>query len=402
MSLPPPPPYSPPSVDTLPVYSPTGGPTLTTPTNPSPAHYHYATKHLSLDLGTRLHGTSVPAYGNNAIIQGVATVHSFKYAKEVSLTIMGKASILISDRGFPVFQDIRIVLFHSVILWSSSRDGPPPSEQRKYPISFPIPSYARARTTLLPPTMTASFPGLDTEISYSIRLDMVRRRFRRHECTSTVFYYLPRSIPTSLHVLGPAFEEVEDKSEAPDQVHWKFVDVNPHPKADALHPDVIIQFGLPLPLSYTAGIPLPFRITIASPVPLTASLISSSVKIQLLKVVSLIIQRQRVRLDRTAGVGEIWKVEPCAGGGVWEITGSIGTGPLGAHVSWSLTPFLDVQYAVRLTIAPMEGLPRHRCEQLVQMVTNESQDFEMDEAREQPALGLLNQRASLCRALANE
>lgn len=41
-------------------------------------------------------------------------------------------------------------------------------------------------------------------------------------------------------------------------------------------------------------------------------------------------------------------------------------------------------------IKSIAGLADYEHEESVQMVTNEAQDFELDEARERPALGLIN------------
>lgn len=41
----------------------------------------------------------------------------------------------------------------------------------------------------------------------------------------------------------------------------------------------------------------------------------------------------------------------------------------------------------------MANLSGYKSEEVVQLVTDEAQDFDLDEAREQPALGLMNQQA---------
>lgn len=65
------------------------------------------------------------------------------------------------------------------------------------------------------------------DVRYHVKIDMVRQGFHRHECTNTGFYYLPRSIPTSLSTVTAAFEEVEAKSEAEEEIRWKIADVMP-------------------------------------------------------------------------------------------------------------------------------------------------------------------------------
>lgn len=139
--------------------------------------------------------------------------------------------IVVADRGFPVLHDRRILLYHTVTLWELSKDSPRPKDSRTYPISFPIPTYSRGRSTPLPPTMSTSTPSIELEVRYSIVIDMYRQGFHRHECTSTTFYYLPRSTPTSLRRLAAAFEEVEHKTDEADGVEWRMMDATPQPRA---------------------------------------------------------------------------------------------------------------------------------------------------------------------------
>lgn len=140
--------------------------------------------------------------------------------------IWGKVMLGVSDRGFAIFADSRIVLFHDVILWSSSGSEPRPMEPRTFYVTFPLPTYSRGRGTPLPPTMSQSFPSLEVQVRYGVKIDMVRKGLRRHECTGTTIYYLPRSIPTSLHSAPTAFEDVEDKTEAEEGIQWKFSDAS--------------------------------------------------------------------------------------------------------------------------------------------------------------------------------
>ncbi|KAG8851323.1 hypothetical protein FRB96_009388 [Tulasnella sp. 330] len=397
--LEPPPSYTSPStVSLLPVYTEIHGANEQTlaiqplvPSSVSGLDYEYSTKHMSMNLGRRIHGTSAPSYGRNSVIQALITIKSFKHVKDISVTIWGKAIVTVSDRGFPLFHDVRIVLFHTIPLWSSSRDGARPTGPRTYPISYPLPTYARSRGTALPPTMSTAFQSLDVDVRYHIKIDMVRQGLHRHECTSTVLFYLPRSVPTSLSSVTSAFEEVEAKSEAEEDVQWKMTEIIPNGNRN----NVILQFGLPLPLSYTAGLPIPFRLNIVCPpASLTPESIRSKVQVQLLKTVSVMINKQRVRMDRVMGTGMVWSIDTGDDSGVWEVTGSVKGGREGGEVSWSLTHFVEIRYTVRLVIASIEGFPEYKHDEVVQLVTHEAQDLELEEVRERPALGLINVRES--------
>lgn len=97
---------------------------------------------------------------------------------------------------------------------------------------------------------------------------------------------------------------------------------------------------------------------------------------------------------------------------MFDVTGSVMAGRPGGEVSWGLIEFLEVrvgqstglsarahsqttlQYAVKLTLDAMDELPAYRCDHFVQTVTDEAHAFEVDDdAREQPALGLINLQA---------
>jgi len=299
--------------------------------------------------------------------------------------IWGKAITTIHDRGFPVLHDVRIVLFHTVMLWSSQGGAIRPKCPQQYRISYPLPTYARSRGTALPPTTSMSFQSLDVDVRYNIKIDMVRQGFHRHECTSTVFYYLPRSIPTSLNSIATAFEEVEAKSDATEGVQWHLAEVAPRTTGET---SAIVQFGLPLPLSYTAGTAIPFRVEIVCPGSMSEESLRTKLDVRLVKIVSVsvAVDRQRIRMDQTLGKGDIWKIDMGNGSGIWEITGSVKGGKEGGEVSWSISNFVEVRYAVRLVIAG-----EYRWEQVVQMVTDEREAFEVDEARERPALRLMRE-----------
>ncbi len=99
-------------------------------------------------------------------------------------------------------------------------------------------------------------------------------------------------------------------------------------------------------MSYTSGIPIPFRIAIVSKAILDPQMVKSSVKVTLVRIAHLSINRRRSRIDKVLGVGEVWKVEDSAdGAGVWQITGSVSGGKPGGEVSWALADF--VQFRVR-------------------------------------------------------
>lgn len=97
---------------------------------------------------------------------------------------------------------------------------------------------------------------------------------------------------------------------------------------------------------------------------------------------------------------------------MWDVTGSVSSGRLGGEASWVINDFIEMRvsgqpdsrnvclvnlsiffffkYVVKLIVKSLDGLPEYIHEELVQLVTDEARDFESDEAREYPAVGLIN------------
>ncbi|KIO21703.1 hypothetical protein M407DRAFT_123868 [Tulasnella calospora MUT 4182] len=141
---------------------------------------------------------------------------------------------------------------------------------------------------------------------------------------------------------------------------------------------------------------IPFRLTIISlDTDFSEPHIRSAFDVRLVRSTFLTIAKQRVRIERIIATGAVWKVEKTVGDGtpLWEITGSLVGAKPGGETSWGLSGFMEVHYSVRMTFNAVGSLPKYSCEEYVQMVTDEATDeFDLDEARERPALGLINQQ----------
>ena len=56
------------------------------------------------------------------------------------------------------------------------------SKGSRYPFSIPFPSYISGENVALPPSYAAINPGVSTEVSYHVQVDVVRKGvFRRRE-----------------------------------------------------------------------------------------------------------------------------------------------------------------------------------------------------------------------------
>ncbi|KAG8949342.1 hypothetical protein FRC03_000374 [Tulasnella sp. 419] len=354
-----------------------------------PAEYQYKTKRMALRLGRRLYGTSMPCYGKNAVIEGSVTVKTFKNVKEVSVTIIGKVTTNLIERGFPVVHDTRVVLFEHKILWSETPGEAPPSTPTEFPISFPLPTYARGRNTALPPTATMITPCMEGDVRYSIKIDMCRKGLRRHECTMTPILYLPRSVPTSVRSVNTTFEEVEEKALESPEIQWRTTEVQPSEEAPASRP--FVEFSLPLPLSYPSQMHIPFMINILTSDEIDPDVVLSNLSVTFLKRMTISVNGYRTQSDKLLGVATVWKMEKI-GEGLWSICGSVGGGREAGEMSWCLPGSIDVKYCVQLIMKPSERGIRltHKHIEVVQMTTHE--ELTLDDARELPALGLIGVR----------
>jgi len=344
---------------------------------------------MTVNLGPRQpsYPTRHPCYGKGAVIEGVATIRNFKHLKEASVNILGVASVVYTDRNYPIFQNGRLVLLHTMRLYSAKKKDPRPTSPLNFPISFPIPAYVRRAESIMPPSTSAKYGNIEIEVRYSINISVTKFGLYRHEYASTPIFYLPRSAPTSLRSLAHAYEELEAKAEVTEEVNWRMVDARPQPPEGAL--GTIVQLGLIKPLSYKGGTAIPWRVVIASSAPLTEELLRASISLKIVRAMAITFGNQRARMERDVATGEIWKIDAGDGNGVWEVTGAMTTDKGVAEISWSVEHFVESRHIVRLTIKSMAGLPEYHRDDLIQLVTDDSEDLMVEESRETPALGLL-------------
>ncbi|KAG8919083.1 hypothetical protein FRC01_001490 [Tulasnella sp. 417] len=191
----------------------------------SMSEYIYSTKYMTLNLGRNIYGTEIPSYGRNGIITGTLTVSDFKYTKEVSLSILGKVTVVVNHPSVPIPPERRTVLLHTETLWSASESTPRPEPPQTLRISFPLPSYARGCASLLPPSISSYSSSIELDVRYSLTVDMSRQGIHRNQTINTGFHYLPKSTPA--HPLevqvapGSAGGKTDEETEG---LRWKMVE----------------------------------------------------------------------------------------------------------------------------------------------------------------------------------
>lgn len=326
----------------------------------SPNRYVHSSQSMTLDLGRRHPGVSIPAYGNSAIVQGTLMVKDFNHVTDIAFTITGKASYSILECGYPILQLSKTVLQHSSPLWSCSQSHPSRDTPTTFPISFPLPTYARWSSSLLPPTTRFTRGNFKLTISYQVSIQLTRRgRLRRDERIVTEFAYAPRTIPDVGPSIGNSFRidttntTGMDENKPSGAVRWKAANLQPLTAVDDPLP---ILLYIPSPTSYPSGTSIPFRIVIPSPHVLGSlsprSLFKSpdTLSVELVKLMSLRIGKTPVVIEWPIGCGVVSKVEQRDGQGDWEATGCIRDTRKGAEASWSLGSFVECSYVVRTTV----------------------------------------------------
>lgn len=183
---------------------------------------------------------------------------------------------------------------------------------------------------------------------------------------------------------------------APSPDPWKVFDLASSDPTTSSG-DLIVQFGLPRPLSYTSGIPIPYRVFViptTSGSSVSAVDIHSSLTVSLVKIISFSLRHESLgqkTIEKVLGVGVPWKIEAKPGADeIWQVDGYVNGIKAGGEMSWSLDGCVNVKYLLRVVYEHKDTKFHGR--QLVQLVTDElgAIDVESEEdAWERPQLGLL-------------
>lgn len=128
----------------------------------------------------------------------------------------------------------KTVLQHSTPLWSCSHSHPSRDAPTTFPISFPLPTYARWSSSLLPPTTRFTRGNFRLTISYQLSVQLTRRgRLRRDERIVTEFAYAPRTIPDAGPSIRSSFRIDTtdamgvDENKLTEAVRWKAANLQP-------------------------------------------------------------------------------------------------------------------------------------------------------------------------------
>ncbi|KAJ3976116.1 hypothetical protein EV361DRAFT_885082 [Lentinula raphanica] len=264
----------------------------------------YRTKHMTVDLGKRLWGTSSPAYGLHDKIEGSIklTGHHAELVEDISVTLEGHLStIVLADGG--VARSNTLFMHHAVSLPLSSH----PTEGDEYPFVIPIPSEITLQgvTALTPPSFYRLHLGVTGEITYSLKVLMTRQATRmtfKHEPTESQIIpilYFPKTrpsdppladIPKPLSDRDPHFESpnvniAEHVDTFPLSPRWSSASSHSKQPLTGLENfQSSVFFSIPAPQSFASGEPIPFFLSLVFPnSPAQASLYAKTITVTLMK-----------------------------------------------------------------------------------------------------------------------
>jgi hypothetical protein len=142
--------------------------------------YQYKNGRLKLNLGPKTPGLFRPAYGWNGTVDGYVQVKkSTKNVRSIIASVEGHVTTGLSERGFLTEQTKTTVLRVSQTLFDASTGDVHPVGGARYAFSFPLPSYIAGGTQPLPPTFAALHPGLGADVTYFVRVEMLRKGMLR-------------------------------------------------------------------------------------------------------------------------------------------------------------------------------------------------------------------------------
>lgn len=139
--------------------------------------YRYKGDNLTLCLGSKRLGVFRPTYGWNDEISGYVLVRSnIKKVKSIKLHIEGTLVAGISEGGFLVDQKRTTVLKASQTLVQASEGSEDVicTKDTQYPFTFPLPSYVTGGSEFLPATSSVIHAGMTVNVTYAVKVEMIR------------------------------------------------------------------------------------------------------------------------------------------------------------------------------------------------------------------------------------
>ncbi|KAI0361932.1 hypothetical protein OH77DRAFT_1389191 [Trametes cingulata] len=348
---------------------------------PSAQKFVYKSDSLEVRLHPPRWGSTLPAYGLAGSVEGVLAFRkACSHVLEVSASLQGTVTTSASQHAsiaVPGISKVTVLNKKSILL--SSPAGSTATVNGEHPFSIHFPHYIDGGMEPLPPSYTLFQPGVSTEISYHLRVDVVRKGLRRHEKLTVPLLYLPKSRP-----IMPPLERIPWTSRVDSATDERVCDITLTPTwanrsdANSQHAEDLPVISLTMPTSkcFASGDVVPLSLKIESPrSPALAKLLSYNAHLTMVKR-----QKTWVSLGRQVSIREqqlsradVYLADDSQEGTAY-LRMELQAGEPGRECSWRVEGAVAVEHVIRLVIHPPEhvkNFPVYKCEVPVTLTTDQ-------------------------------
>ncbi|EKM55636.1 uncharacterized protein PHACADRAFT_121358 [Phanerochaete carnosa HHB-10118-sp] len=350
----------------------------------------YQTDYLKIDVGEFPHAVMRPSYGFNGVVEGVITFRKkCTFVTHITVELEGSISTSSMDHAkLPGFS--KLPLFNrSTTLFSVSnpQDTRCIAADTLYRFSIPFPTYIDGQSAQLPPSHIAIHPGVSSDVSYSLHINVVRKGlFRRNEACPIPVYYLPKTRPsmaTLLELPPLSLDAVSNRVKAISLMPTWPSTCQARSLTSQGTELPSVQAFLPLPRCYPSGEPIPMALKISClSSPALTRLYFPNIEVQLVKRRKIYVglQRQYSLRENVLNTAVIDHKTCLEIGGCCVIM-RLEAGAMGRECSWSVDGVIDIQYVIRISVRPPKGtphLPIFRHDEMVQLTTDPYESLETE------------------------
>ncbi|KAK0478871.1 hypothetical protein IW261DRAFT_191565 [Armillaria novae-zelandiae] len=333
----------------------------------------YTTKHMRIDLGTRLWESYVPCYGLNGNIEGSirfsgnpSSVSKVTVALQVQVRTSEQRSSTLLSRTVPVYTPLSA----SSAQWNDD-----------CAFLLPIPSEINSNegTSAMPPSFSYHSYSMMCDVSYFIKVCMVRKRngFCTHESQLIPIMYLPKSEPCRPFLVPSAGSKTEMASLMPMTPQWSDLKKGHHQLEGAIGDfDNAVHVSIPS-TTIASGDRIPFSVRFdTAKHPLLSQVSDKNIHVALVNKVSLWSSSGSSKLvssERQIASGSARCRDGSQGSLLFQ--GSIQAGCAGKENSWCLDGVVSVEYILRLRVTAPKHLsgqfPTFRHDSVVTLTSDE-------------------------------
>ncbi|KAH8108156.1 hypothetical protein BXZ70DRAFT_1003557 [Cristinia sonorae] len=369
--------------------------------------YKYRTDNVEVDLGPCPWGLLYAAYGRGGTVRGTVTfLKKCSSVLQVTVTLQASLSITTSMHTMVSgFASKPLITRKVTVFMADSSSSPSPVQGgTSFPFNLPFPETIDDLDVSLPPSCSVFYP-ITAEINYTVRIDVVRGKFYRHEMRTIPILYLPKSSPQLPPMVGmpwalsgdelpPGLKRVDVAGVWPDECHAHSAD----------RELATVELFLPDSPVFAAGdlIPLGLRIRCHSS-PAIPKLLSGNIGVFLVKRKKVWVSEGRQISVKELAVGRVsdLHVNSMVEGAMY-LTMELQAGEVGTELSWSVPGFIDVEYIIRVIVRPpayAKHLPVFKRDEVIQLCTDPygslTRELLTMDGTPTPALGLYSTPAAM-------